>query len=134
MEYVYVRAGWLNRPEDLKGGRLDHYGKHELVPTNQMDFIDAQAVNGTFELIHYEQLEDYDWKNASGKDKYFWRQTFDFITKSLSVRLEANHVRSDISPDTLTDPTGHAFMVFLECDDGGGRLYEVSRLKSGTAI
>jgi hypothetical protein len=112
MEHVYVRVSWLNRPEDLKGGRQDHHGKHELVPTNQMDVIDAQAVNGTFELIHYEHLKDYDWKNASGKDKYFWRQTFDFTTKSLSVRLKANHVRSDISPNTLVDPAGHASMMF----------------------
>jgi hypothetical protein len=55
MEHIYVRVSWLNRrPEDLKGGRLDHQSKHELVPTGQVDIIDAQAVNGTFELIHNE--------------------------------------------------------------------------------
>jgi hypothetical protein len=71
----------------LKGGRRDHHGTCELVPTNQMDVINAQAVNGTFELKHYKQLKDDDWKNASGKDEYFWRQTFDFTTGSLSVKL-----------------------------------------------
>jgi hypothetical protein len=40
-EHVYVRVSWLNRPEDLKGGRQDHHGKDELVPTNQMDVINA---------------------------------------------------------------------------------------------
>jgi hypothetical protein len=112
MEYVYVRVSWLNRAEDLKGGRLDHYSKHELVLTNQMDIIVAQAVNGTFELIHYDQLKDDNWKNASGKDKYIRRQTFDFTTKSLTVRLKANHMRPNISPNTLTDPAGHGFMMF----------------------
>lgn len=86
-EHVYVRVRWLNRPEDLKGGRQEHHGKNELVPTNQMDVINAQAVNGTFELIRYDHLEDEDRKNAFGTDEYFWRQTFDFTTKSLSVRL-----------------------------------------------
>jgi hypothetical protein len=95
-----------------QGGRLDHHSKHKLVPTNQMDIIVAQAVNGTFELIHYDQLKDDNWKNASGKDKYIRRQTFDFTTKSLTVRLKANHMRSNISPNTLTDSAGHAFMMF----------------------
>jgi hypothetical protein len=92
-EHVYIRVSWLNRPEDLEGGRQDHHGKNELVPTNQMDVINAQAVNGTFELIHDDHPKDDVRNNAPGRDKYFWRQTFDFTTKSLSVRLEANHVR-----------------------------------------
>ena len=49
-EHVYVRVSWLNRPEDLEGGRQDHHGKNELVPTNQMDVINAQAVNGPFKI------------------------------------------------------------------------------------
>jgi hypothetical protein len=60
MEHVYVRVSWLNRAEDLESRRLDHHSKHELMPTDQIDVIDAQAVNGTFELIHYEKLKDCD--------------------------------------------------------------------------
>jgi hypothetical protein len=96
-EHVYVRVNWLNRPEDLEGGRQDHHGKHELVPTNQMNVIDAQAVNGTFELVHDDQSRNDDQKHAHRTDKYFWRRTFDFITKSLLVRPEANHIQSDVS-------------------------------------
>jgi hypothetical protein len=91
-EHVYVRVSWLNRPEDLEGGRQDHYGKNELLPTNQMDVINAQAVNGTFRLIRYDRLKYDDRKNASDKDEYFWRQTFDFATKRLLVKLQLNHV------------------------------------------
>jgi hypothetical protein len=60
MEHVYVRVSWLNRPEDLEGGHQDHHGKYELVPTNQMDVVNAQAVNGTFESTRYDHLKDDD--------------------------------------------------------------------------
>lgn len=111
MEHVYVRVSWLNRPEDLKGGRKAYHGTNELVPTNQMDVINAQAVNGTFELIRYDQSTDHDRKNASGKDRYLWRQTFNFTTKSLSVRLVAIHEWLNASVNTLTDTTDPAFMM-----------------------
>lgn len=91
-EHVYVRVSWLNRPEDLTGGRWGHHGERELVPTNQMDVINALSVNGTFQLKHYDKSEDDDRKNASGADEYFWRQTFDFTTKSLLIRPEPNSV------------------------------------------
>jgi hypothetical protein len=84
-EHVYVRVSWLNRPEDLKGGRQDYHGRNELIPTNQMDVINAQAVNGTFTLIQYDRVKDDDRTSAFGKDEYFWRQTFDFTTGRLSV-------------------------------------------------
>lgn len=91
-EHVYVRVSWLNRPEDLKGGRQDYHGRNELVPTNQMDVINAQAVNGTFRLTRCDRLKYDDRKNASDEDKYFWRQTFDLATKRLLVKLRLNHV------------------------------------------
>lgn len=91
-EHVYVRVSWLNRPEDLMGGRQGHHGKRELVPTNQMDVINALSVNGTFQLKHHDKSEDDDRKNTSGADEYLWRQTFDFTTKSLLVSSEAHSV------------------------------------------
>jgi hypothetical protein len=91
-EHVYIRVSWLNRPEDLEGGRQDHHGKNELVLTNQMDVINAQSVNGTFRLVRYNRLKYDDRKNASDQDEYFWRQTFDFATKMLLVKLRLNHV------------------------------------------
>jgi hypothetical protein len=52
-----------------------------------MDVIDAQAVDGTSRSIRYDRLRNDDRKNASVKDEYFWRQTFDFATKRLLVEL-----------------------------------------------
>lgn len=95
-EHVYVRVSWLNRPEDLVGGGQGRHGKRELVPTNQIDVINALAVNGTFQLKHYDELIDDDQKDAPVEDEYFWRRTFDFTTQSLSVRPIAGGVRSDI--------------------------------------
>lgn len=50
-EHVYIRVSWLNRPEDLAGGRRDCHGKNELVPTNQMDIIDATVRLSMVDLI-----------------------------------------------------------------------------------
>lgn len=110
-KHVYVRVSWLNRPEDLEDGRQERHGKKELVPTNQMDVINAQSVNGTFGLIHHDLMKDGERKNSVGKDEYFWRQTFDFTTGTLSVRLVANHARSDT--DMFTESTRHASMMQL---------------------
>ena len=91
-KHVYVRVSWLNRPEDLEGGRQNHHGKNELVPTNQMDDINAQAVHGTFRLTRCDRPKYDDRKNASDEYKYFWRQTFDFASERLLVKLRLNHV------------------------------------------
>ena len=57
-EHVYVRVSWLNRPEDLENGRKSYHGKNELIPTNQMDIIDAMAVNGKLELNHWDEADE----------------------------------------------------------------------------
>ena len=81
-EHVYVRVAWLNRPEDLPSGRKAWHGKNELVPTNQMDIIDAMAVNGRLDVKAWEEDDD----NFAIKDDFFWRQTYDFVnTKTFSV-------------------------------------------------
>jgi hypothetical protein len=92
-EHVYVRVGWLNRPEDLKDGRQGHNGKKELMPKNQMDFINAIVVSGTFQSKHYDELTAHDQKDTYVEDEYFWKQTFHFTTQSLSVRLIVNSLR-----------------------------------------
>jgi hypothetical protein len=95
-EHVCVRVGWLNRPEDLKNGRQGHHGKKELMPTNQIDVINALVVSGTFQLKHYDELTAHDQKDTPVEDEYFWKQTFDFTTQSLSVRLIVNSLRWDM--------------------------------------
>lgn len=84
-EHVYIRVSWLNRPEDLPSGRKKYHGRHELIPTNQMDIIDAMAVNGPLAVRHWDDFED-DATTMPEEDQYFWRQTYDFAnTKTFSV-------------------------------------------------
>ncbi len=75
-EHVYIRVAWLNRPEDLPGGRKSYHGKNELIPTNQMDVIDAMSVNGKLEVGHWEEKDDDSMLPM--EDQYFWRQTLDY--------------------------------------------------------
>jgi hypothetical protein len=85
-EHVYIRVSWLNRPEDMMGGRQSFHGRSELIPTNQMDVISALSVNGIFSLKHSDEFGVDKQEDFLGEDKYFWRQTFDFVNKRLSVR------------------------------------------------
>jgi hypothetical protein len=95
-EHVYIRLSWLNRPEDLGSGRKDYHGKNELVPTNQMDIIDAMAVNGGLKVKHWDETADDDETSMPEEDEYFWRQTFDFAnTKTFSVWQESARVESE---------------------------------------
>ncbi|OTA39270.1 hypothetical protein BTJ68_00761 [Hortaea werneckii EXF-2000] len=57
-EHVYVRVAWLNRPEDLDTGRKSYHGKNELIPTNQLDIIDAMTVNGKLDVYKWEEEND----------------------------------------------------------------------------
>ena len=83
-EHVYIRLAWLNRPEDLVSGRKAYHGKSELIPTNEMDVIDAMAINGSFEVAHWDEKDDD--SVAMEEDQFFWRQTYDFAnTKTFSV-------------------------------------------------
>ena len=100
-EHVYIRLSWLNRPEDLGSGRKDYHGRNELVPTNQMDIIDAMAVNGKLEVKHWDETADEDETSMPQEDEYFWRQTFDFAnTKTFSVRQE--HAIAETKEPLLT--------------------------------
>lgn len=82
-EHVYVRVAWFNRPEDLPTGRQPYHGKNELIPSNEMDIIDAMAVNGRLEVIHWDEFDDD--SAMMPEDQYFWRQTYEFLTSTYSV-------------------------------------------------
>jgi len=90
-EHVYIRVSWLNRPEDMMGGRQVFHGRSELIPTNQLDIISALSVNGVFSLQHWDEFEGDTQGNFFEEDKYFWRQTFDFVSKRLSVSQNNCH-------------------------------------------
>jgi len=83
--HVYLRVAWLNRPEDLDAGRKAYHGKNELIPSNQMDIIDAMTVNGRLDVQHWDDADEE--STIVDEDAYFWRQTYDFAnTKTFSVR------------------------------------------------
>ena len=84
-EHVYLKVAWLNRPEDLEGGRKAYHGRHELIPTNQLDVIDAMAVNGVLDVTHWDDADEK--APLPDDEEYFWRQTYDVaFTRTFSVR------------------------------------------------
>ncbi|KAK5112465.1 hypothetical protein LTR62_004222 [Meristemomyces frigidus] len=93
-EHVYLRVAWLNRPEDLDTGRKDYHGVNELIPTNQMDIIDAMTVNGKLEVYAWEEANDE--SEMPGIGEFFWRQTFDAVgTRTFST---LRHICTDSTP------------------------------------
>lgn len=82
-EHVYLRVSWLNRPEDLPNGRQPHHGKYELIPSNEMDIIDAMTVNGRLDVVFMDELGEDGPSPTS--DQFFWRQTVDYVTQKFSV-------------------------------------------------
>lgn len=105
-EHVYIRVSWLNRPEDLDGGRKSYHGKNELIPTNQMDVIDAMAVNGTFEVSHWDDTEDD--SAMMNDEQFFWRQTYDYVnsrTFSVSISEEEPATSGRTIVESSTDST-----------------------------
>ncbi|EME43984.1 hypothetical protein DOTSEDRAFT_53220 [Dothistroma septosporum NZE10] len=81
-EHVFIRVAWLNRPEDLENGRQDYHGANELIPTNRMDVIDAMSVNGSFEIVKWDDSDND--TAVVNEEQYFWRQTLDFIDNRIS--------------------------------------------------
>nr|POE49429.1 chromatin remodeling protein shl [Quercus suber] len=94
-EHVYVRVAWLNRPEDLDAGRKSYHGKNELIPTNQIDIIDASSVNGRIQLVHWE--ENPEDQSRLEEDQFFWRQTFDYATTQTFSELK--QICTDHAPE-----------------------------------
>lgn len=81
---VFILVSWLNRPSDLPTGPAPYHAKNELIPTNEVCIIDAMTVNGPLNVVHWDEYDDT--AAPPEEDQYFWRQTYNYITKSLSVR------------------------------------------------
>ncbi|KAF2772105.1 hypothetical protein EJ03DRAFT_267548 [Teratosphaeria nubilosa] len=97
-EHVYLRVAWLNRPEDLPEGRQPHHGTNELIPTNQLDIIDAMAVNGPIKVMWWKEKDDK--AEMPGKEEFFWRQTYDLVntTNSSEAFSKLRHLCIDDAP------------------------------------
>lgn len=81
-EHVFIRVAWLNRPEDLDDGHQEYHGERELIPTNKMDIINGMSVNGRCSVKYSNDPQEW---AALDCDEYYWRQTWDSITRKLSV-------------------------------------------------
>lgn len=73
-EHVYIRVAWLNRPIDLEKGDIRQYGKNELIPTNQLDIIDAMTVNGKIVVVRWDENDD---DSDAPSEQHFWRHVYD---------------------------------------------------------
>lgn len=74
-QHVYLRIYWAYRPEDLPGGRQPHHGECELIVSNHMDVIDALCVQGTANLIYWDDSPDS--STFPAPDQLYWRQSLD---------------------------------------------------------
>lgn len=131
-EHVYIRLSWLNRPEDLDSGRKEYHGKNELVPTNQMDIIDAMAVNGGLHVKHWDEMADDDEASMPEEEQYFWRQTFDFAnTKTFSVRhstmthhaTSTNTFSQSLRKICIDDAPQNPDELIVQCSNGDCRKW-----------
>jgi hypothetical protein len=77
-----VRAA--DEPEEVRS-TPPYHGKFELVPGNKMDIIDALTVNGPLKVSYWDEANDDAEMPAQGE--YYWRQTYNYDSKILSVSV-----------------------------------------------
>lgn len=73
-QHVYLRINWLFRPEDLPIGRQPYHGAMEIIPSNDMQIIDAMTVDNSVALHKWNEYDDDD---DPPPDQLYWRQTYD---------------------------------------------------------
>lgn len=72
----------------------------ELIPTNEMDVIDAMSCNGKLEVGHWDEKDDD--STLPMEDQYFWRQTFDCAnTKTFSKLRHVCIDQAPVNPDEV---------------------------------
>ena len=104
--HVYLRVFWLYRHFDLPlkaQAETPYHGEHELIPSNDMDIVDAMTVNGKVaELKHFN---DYDDDEGSTDNTWyqdvFWRQTYNVTTKKLSSLRRYCICKQPTNPDNI---------------------------------
>ncbi|KAF3939919.1 hypothetical protein ABW19_dt0203150 [Dactylella cylindrospora] len=77
--HVYLRVAWFYWPEQLPNGPESYHGQNEIIESNHCDIIDVMTVMGPAEVMKWN--EDDDELELQG---YYYRQKFDYLTKSLS--------------------------------------------------
>lgn len=96
--HVWVRVFWMYWPDEIPenavyageaGGKdgnkgREFYGYGELVASNHMDVVDATTIAGRAEVEQW--MEEEEGEEMVFEDKLYWRQKFDYPSKTLSVR------------------------------------------------
>jgi len=106
--HVFLRIFWLYRPEDLPEGRKDYHGEDEIIPSNQMQIIDAMTINCKVNSVsEYDEQDDSALK--SGYDGLLWRQTLD-------VR-SANKALSALRSYCVCGQPSNPNIALVKCDE-----------------
>lgn len=82
--HVYLRIVWLYRPQDLPDGPKKYHGIYELVPSNYLQVVNAMTVNKKIIVQRWDENQEDEPPGDDGE--YYWRQTFDALTNTASVR------------------------------------------------
>ena len=93
-EHVYLRVVWLNRPEDLPAGRQRHHEVDELIPSNEMDVVDAKSVEGPAEVIEWSKRPGDKASSISARPQYYWRHTYNYKSKQFNPTSTAAEIAS----------------------------------------
>lgn len=82
---VYLLVSWLDRPkEDLQIKTQEVDGVPELVPSTELDVIDAKSINGYINVKHcrYRASEE----KSKDHKSFYWKRAYDFTKKVFIVR------------------------------------------------
>ncbi|KAI9728837.1 MAG: hypothetical protein M1834_007224 [Cirrosporium novae-zelandiae] len=79
-KHVYIRIFQSYWPEELPDGKRYYQGKHEILPSNYMEIIDAATIMGKANVIHFTEKDD----DEIVLETLYWRQTYDFVKKTFS--------------------------------------------------
>ena len=84
--HVYVRIFWMYRPDDLPGGRQEYHGNGEFLPSNDMQIINAETVNGKPQ--EWQSIDETNLSDCVGGYKdLFYRQTYNALTRHTTPAL-----------------------------------------------
>ena len=97
--HVYVKVAWLYRPDhDIPSGPTNYHGKYELIPSTEISIIDAASVNGSIKVKYWDEYKDDDVPIA---EEYYWRQSYDHLTGTLSSCRQVCVCSQPHNPDRL---------------------------------
>ncbi|KAF2154658.1 hypothetical protein K461DRAFT_275796 [Myriangium duriaei CBS 260.36] len=95
--HVYLRVSWLFRPSrDLPGGAKPYHGLYELIPTTEMEIIDAKTINAPLNVKYWDEYKEDEAYDAT---EYFWRQSYDHLTQALTACRSMCHCLQPQNPD-----------------------------------